>query len=290
MLDAKHPPFFGLMSLYILLGICFYLTLTFRAESFGIGEKGITASAIGYVLPQSFIRNREIFDLVRIVFCISAISWCMGLLIPFSSWCSVFSFTIFGSLVHENVPYILHKYHVPNALLVVNALWYHFYKDALNGSWSDKDFWSKRSYPEWVHWSSVCVISIFYGYSGLSKLLYSGLEWPNGVTLQLWTLMWGDKKSSITELILSNRQIAAVVQSIVLIAECLAPFAIISKKIRVICGVVLVGFHVINERVFHLDFWGNAILIVLFYFPIMSQIETCMPNVIDKSASKKKTD
>src|SRR5207245_7377853 len=111
-------------------------------------------------------------------------------------------------------------------------------------------------------------LGVFYGLSALVKLLRSGMSWPNGQSLQLWVMVFGANPDCLeSQLILSNRTIAALLQLLTLLGEAAALPAIFYPKIRPSVGLVLIGFHFASMRVFHFPFIYNTILLGLFFFP-----------------------
>ena len=99
------------------------------------------------------------------------------------------------ALYVENVTQVTHVAHVTNMLLLLHALWYQCYHREIRAALLQRRFWTTRLYPQWVHALGVFYLGLFYGLSGLMKLLTSGPSWANGVSLQLWTNLWGDPDS-----------------------------------------------------------------------------------------------
>ena len=128
--------------------------------------------------------------------------------------------------------------------MLIYALWYHFYRREIRDADREGRFWQTPLYPRWVYSLSVFYLGLFYGLSGFNKIAVSGLSWPNGVSLQLWAELFGDKSSVFTQIILSSRTAAAAMQWAALIGECGGLVAIVSRRLRPLVGMLLIGFHV----------------------------------------------
>src|SRR5207248_767783 len=154
-----------------------------------------------------------------VLFVAGSLLWLAQVVIPWSGWLTSLSFTAVVALYVENAVQVTHVAHVTNMLLLLHALWYHFDAREIRASLRAGRFWSTPLYPRWVHALAVCYLGLFYGMSGLLKFLTSGFGWANGVSLQLWTNLWGERGSFWTHLILEHRSVAGAMQAATLLGE-----------------------------------------------------------------------
>ena len=128
------------------------------------------------------------------------------------AWATALSFNAVVALYFENSSQETHVAHVAGAFLFIYALWYHFYRREIRDADREGRFWATPLYPRWVYFLTVFYLGLFYGLSGFNKIATSGLSWANGVSLQLWAELFGDKSSVFTQMILSSRTAAAAMQ------------------------------------------------------------------------------
>ncbi len=278
-----YNPRFGQISLWILLLTSSYLVLETHLQ-FQYLPKGDNLSILGYVLPTSFWNSSIILPIGKIVFFISALSWAfvplwakkqseaneakLVMALLFCVWMCVFSYFIVSCTYWENLPWVRHKFVLPFWLLTINALWYQFYAKEIVSAIRQKEFLNKEIYPGWTYGASVFFISIFYTFSGISKII-SAPDWGSGLSLQLWTVAFGDQNSLVAKLILTDRFYAKIMQSGVLYLECLSFFANFFAPLRLLIGLGLLSFHSAVDLVFNIKipFESQKVLLLLYFFP-----------------------
>ena len=152
-------------------------------------------------------------------------------------------------------------------VLFVHAMWYHFHASDIRMALARRVFWLSRIYPGWVHSLSLFCIGIYHSNAALSKLVQSGIDWPNGLSLQLWVHLMGREHSLANTLIFSSRSTAALLQWAVLVVEASALVAVFVPRLRVPVGVALLGVYAGIAESFGFSFVLNAFLVAAFYFP-----------------------
>jgi len=231
-----------------------------------LGTRTGPATVLSF-LPESVLRNLVVLRVCGGLFILGSLLWLSRLLLPWSGWLTSLSFTAVVALYVENMTQVTHVAHVTNMLLLLHALWYQCYHQEIRAALLQKRFWTTRLYPQWVHALGVFYLGLFYGLSGLMKLLTSGPNWANGVSLQLWTNLWGNPDSPFTTLILGQRWIALTLQYSTLIGETGGLLAIVSRWARPVIGLLLIGFHIGAISVFSWGFHANVAMLILFFFP-----------------------
>ncbi len=88
------------------------------------------------------------------------------------------------------------------------------------------------------------------------------------MSLQLWAELFGDKSSVFTQMILSSRTAAAAMQWAALVGECGGLVAIVSRRLRPLVGMLLIGFHVAQISVFGWGFYTNMVMLALVFLPV----------------------
>ncbi len=200
-------------------------------------------------------------------FAVGASLWLAGRGVPWSSWLAALGFTALMALQMEGSCQTTHVAHATNLLLIVNALWYHCDGPEIRRARAAGRFWQTPLYPGWAYGLSVFCLGMFYGWSGLSKLKASGLAWPNGLSLQLWVRLWGDPDSWATRLILADRRLARFLQTTTLLGELGGLVAVVSRRLRPLVGLALIGFHGGAIAVFGWGFHANVVLLALVFLP-----------------------
>jgi hypothetical protein len=274
-LGERSKPHYGQLMLGVLLLFALSLCLYFETHFGGThsrGQRTGPASVISW-LPDDVLLNQVVFIVCGALFISAALLWLCQHGLPWSSWCTVLTFTAVVALYLENASQATHVAHLTNMLLIVYAMWYHFYSAEMRRARLQGNFWNTPLYPRWVHALGVFTVGIFYGWSGLSKLLESGPAWANGISLQLWVSLWGDPNSRWTRLILSHRTLAQGMQTVTLIAETSAFPAIFFTRLRPFVGLALIGFHAGSICVFGWGFHANMVILALVYLPVFTWVE-----------------
>ena len=224
-------------------------------------------------LPEEILTSPLVFPVFRWLLVAAGILWALQLLVPLSSWVSVFAYTLTVAIAFENSSHIDHARHLANLVLFVHAMWYHFHASDIRMALARRVFWLSRIYPGWVHSLSLFCIGIYHSNAALSKLVQSGIDWPNGLSLQLWVHLMGREHSLANTLILSSRTTAALLQWAVLVVEASALVAVFVPRLRVPVGVALLGVYAGIADSFGFSFVLNAFLVAAFYFPWMGVID-----------------
>jgi len=218
-------------------------------------------------LPAEILTSPLVFHCFRWLFVSAGILWMLQLLLPLSSWVCVFAYTATIAMVFENSTHIEHTKNLANLVLFVHAMWYHFHARDIRTALERNSFWTSRIYPGWTYCLSLFCIAVYHSNAALSKILASGLGWPNGLSLQLWILLMGRKHSLANTLILSDRSTAALMQWAVLLVEASAILAVFFPRLRIAIGVALLGLYIAIADAFGFSFLLNAFLVAAFCFP-----------------------
>jgi hypothetical protein len=276
-LGDRFQPSFGQISLWLILVLAACLTFEMHL-GFSSLEKANPVSILGYLVPAATLGDPDFLHWAKLIFRISAICWCvvpflnflsnrwLAIVISVCTWTAYFSYTVAASIYWENLPFFLHKFVLPSWLLLIHALWYHFYRAEIVDAIRAKKFFQTQLYPRWVYLLSVWVVAALYTLSGTSKLL-SSWRWGNGLSLQLWTAMYGDPRFWLAKQIVSDRHVSAFFQGGALTLECLSFLAIVDWRLRTIIGIGLLLFHMAVDLTFHIDFRPNMLLVAIFFLP-----------------------
>ncbi len=262
----RATPRFGQISVWLLLSFALVLALT--PIEFDAGPRSEHPATVFSWLPVDLIRNPIFFTCVRVVLMASVVLWATRIWIPVSCWLTVISFTLMWSLRMENLTNGAHIFNVTNMLLIIHAMWFHFYRREIKGSIVRGTFWEQKSYPRWVFWLSVFYLGWFHSLAGFTKLSCCGPGWGNGTSLQLWVNLFGWKASPFAQLILFDSRLTAVLQTGALVIECLSILAVLHWSARYLVGLGLFGFYVgVLGTFVTFGFHFNAILVALFLLP-----------------------
>ena len=154
-------------------------------------------------------------------------------------------------------------------LLIVHAMWFHFYRDPIRQGVRDGTFFADRNYPRWVFVLCVFYLGWFHSLAGFTKLACCGLGWGNGESLQLWVNLFGWKASPFAQVILYDSRLTAVLQTGALVIECLSILAVFHWTLRYAVGLGLFGFYVgVLGTFVDFGFHFNAVLVALFLLPM----------------------
>lgn len=219
-------------------------------------------------LPDAVLLDERVLQGAAWAFYGSALLWAAQVAVPWSGWLTALSFTLLMGLHYENKNALSHTTQLTCVLLYLYALWYACCARDIRAALRAGRFWSTPLYPNWVYALAVFYVGLFYLLSGVSKLAHSGPSWANGVSLQLWVELWGDKGSYWTQLLLAHRPVAQGLQAATLAAEVVALPAVCFRRTRPLLGLLLVGFHVGSISVFHFAFHANAVLVGLLLLPL----------------------
>jgi hypothetical protein len=277
-LGERTRPHYGQLTLAVLLAcglaFCWYFQVHY-GETRTSDERTGPVSVFS-VFPDAVLLNECLFRACGVAFAVAAALWAGRWWLPWSSWLAALSFTAVVALYLENASQVTHVAHLTNTLLIVHALWYHFYADDIRAATCTGRFWTIPLYPRWVYSLSVFSVGLFYGWSGLSKLLESGLGWANGTSLQLWVRLFGDPQSLWTHLILSSCTLAVLLQAATLVGETSGFAAIVLPWLRPWTGLTLIGFHLAAIAVFGWGFHANALILGLVFLPCYRWVPLCV--------------
>ncbi len=169
--------------------------------------------------------------------------------------------TLFVSIYHERRFYVDHIFQMINVSLWILAWWAH----------TARVKWQRRGepllLPTWVVTAHAAILGLFYSLSGVAKLSSAGVGWANGVSLQAWVNLWG-RPPWLVEWLTHHRGVAAAMQATTLAAELLALPALLHRRSRWVIGAVLLGFRAGQQLIFGWEFYGNMVLLGLFYLPV----------------------
>jgi hypothetical protein len=241
----RATPRFGQITLWLLLSFAVVLALT--PIEFDAGPRSETPATIFSWLPAALIQSSVFFTAVRIVLIVSVILWAAKWFVPWSSWVTVVAFTLMWSLRMENLTNGAHIFNVTNMLLIVHAMWFHFYRDPIRQGVRGGTFFKDRNYPRWVF-----VLCVFY------------LGWFHS-----WVNLFGWKASPFAQVILYDSRLTAVLQNGALVIECLSILAVFHWTLRYAVGLGLFGFYVgVLGTFVDFGFHFNAVLVALFLLPM----------------------
>jgi hypothetical protein len=270
-LGERSRPHYGQLVLLCLLGsgaaLCSYFVL-YRPEP-GPPEAHTGPATLLSWLPLSVLHDRTWSYLCGVLYALGALLWATQLALPWAPWLTALAYNAAVALFLENATQATHVGHLTGMILLLYALWYQFYYREIRAALAEGRFWATPLYPRWVYSGSVFLIGLFYGLSGLSKLLQSGPAWASGVPLQLWTRLFGDPQSFFTRLILADRTVAALLSWTTLIGETGGLLAIVSPLARPWIGLLLLSFHLGQIAVFGWGFHANMLLLTLVFLPFV---------------------
>ena len=128
-------------------------------------------------------------------------------------------------------------------------------------------FWIDPLVPAWVPGLLIAHVAGFYSLSGYAKLHDSGLHWADGVSLQLWTSIWG-VPGPFASAIVSSRILAQGLQALTLFTEVGALPMALHPRTRTLSGLLLIAFHLGQQLLFGWWFIGNMAIVALVLLPV----------------------
>ena len=260
-------PGFGQFVTWLLL--IFAIVLAVSPIEFSTGVRSDQVATIFAWLPEFVLRNAIFFTTVRVLLILSAILWAAKIAVPISCWTTTILFALMWSLRMENLTNGAHIFNVTNMLLLIHAMWFQFYHADMKASKDAGTFWQTPTYPRWVFMLSVFYLGWFHSLAGFTKILNTGLGWGNGVSLQLWTQVFGETSSPFAQVILYDSRLTAWLQTGALAIECLSILCIFHWLIRYAVGFGLIGFYIgVLTTFVTFGFHFNAILVALFLLPV----------------------
>jgi len=263
MLEQRTLPQFNQLVIWTLLAIAGVLAIW--PFSIDAGERAGIASFLWW-LPNNVVHSRWTWLALRSLLLAGSLLWLNQRWLPWSCWLVVIAFTGLWSLHVETTYNTAHIFNMANMLLVIQAVWITADAPLIRARWRDGTFWQFPLVPGWVSLTSIAYIGIFHTAAGLSKLAFSGPQWGNGTSLQLWTYLWGRRWSPATQLILSSRTMTQALQILTLVFETAGILAIF-PRMRPIVGWGLVAFYIGVLATFDYGFQFNALLTALYFLP-----------------------
>jgi hypothetical protein len=263
-LFRRSRPHFGVIALWATLLACIRLSgLLLPGQGIPSGDRLTLLSWA----PAAVRLNPALVHGAVVLFVCLALAWMVQALLPWSAVGAAAAFTVAVALTQEQSFFVDHMFHLANLALWSLALWYAICRKEIGAALAAGRFWMEPLLPGWLHALLVFHVAWLYGLAGISKLLDSGLDWPNGVSLQLWVLLWG-KPGAVKTAILSSRALAQALQWGALSAEVSAlPLAFLRRG-RIASALALLGFHVGQQVIFGWWFVGNMVVIALALLPI----------------------
>lgn len=264
---VRSRPTYGILTTWILLA--YAIVLVTLAPVFHDGDRADhIATTIGW-LPEALLRHPWTHHACRLGLLVSALLWLFGKALPWSCWSTAIFFTLVWALRMENVTNGAHIFHATTWLLWIHAAWMQFVHVPWKQAREAGKLRETELYPRWVFLLSVFALGVFHTWAGLTKILESGLDWGNGLSLQLWVALWGHPSSPFTQLILSHRWIAAAMQTGAMLLEALSFLTWFGPWPRLILGVGILGFYtgVLGTFVDY-GFHFNWILVAWLLLPV----------------------
>jgi hypothetical protein len=223
-------------------------------------------------LPDELLRSDASFWLFRGILWTGAILWACNRLVPLAPWLTVVGLTGLWSLHVENTTNTSHCFHMANNLLAIYAIWATAEAGEIRAAVREKRYWTTPLVPRWVTLACIAYIGIFHTAAGLSKLFYSGPAWANGISLQLWTHLWGRPWMPTTQLILSSRTFTQWLQIATLVIETAGILAVF-PRFRTAIGLATLAFYAGVLLTFDYGFQFNALFTALYLLPVERWME-----------------
>ena len=265
-LALRQRPHAMQLALWVLLVSCLWSYA--RIQPFPRGDHQPTGQIISILsfFPRVWIELESVDSAVRAFFIVGSILWLLQLALPWSAWASTAGFTALMALIWEQSTFVGHSTQLPNMIMVIFALAATFERRASCEALRRADYWVSELIPCWYRFLALFQIGLFYSWTGVGKLLESGLGWANGVSLQLWVHVWG-RDGLISSAILESRTLAVTFQAAVLVIETSAILFMPFRRLRIVYGLALLGFHIGQELVFGYPFGVNTLLVLVIVLP-----------------------
>lgn len=265
-LEVRQRPQATQLALWVLLISCLWSYA--EVQPFPRGDRQPTGEIISFLslLPRAWIELDTVDSAFRALFKVGSILWLLQIAMPWSAWVSTAGFTALMALIWEHSTFVGHSTQLPNMIMVIFALAATFEGRASREALQRGNYWISELIPRLYWFLALAQIGLFYSWTGAGKLLESGLGWANGVSLQLWVHVWG-QENLLSSAILESRTLAITFQVMVLVIETSAIFFMPFRRLRIVYGLALVGFHIAQEIVFGYPFGVNTLLVLVIVLP-----------------------
>lgn len=263
-LGTLSTPQFGQVVTWALIASCYLLAALNFERIEGVRQGPATVFSW---LPEAIRNSDATFYSFRAVLLLGATLWLLNHALPWSCWLATLGFTGLWSMHMETTTNGAHIFNAANQLLVVQSLWYTFFARDIREALAQGRFWTTPLYPNWVYLLGLFYLGLFHTSAGLAKFAASGLDWPNGVSLQLWAYWDGRPGSWTRELMINYRPVVVAMQWLTLIFETAGIVGLFSRRLRPWIGLMLVSFYVGVVLTFDYGFHLNLLLTALFYLP-----------------------
>lgn len=264
-LCCRSLPHFGQLINWCLLGTAVAL-LIFVPLEMREGPRQIPTTLF-FWLPHAWITSPVVSWGSRAAIVVGGLLWLFNRGLPWSCWLTTAGFTVLWSIHVETTYNTAHIFNLPNMLLVIQSLWITFETQEIKAAVRAGKFYQTPLLPRWVVLTGIAYIGLFHTAAGLHKLFYSGPGWANGISLQLWTHLWGHSWAPSTWLILSSRTFTQILQAATLVIETAGVLAIF-PRLRTWIGLGIIGFYVGVLLTFDYGFHFNALFTALYLLPI----------------------
>ena len=265
-LDLARPGFGQTVTWLLLL---FTVFLAVSPIEFSVGIRSSQPATIFAWLPEFLLRSPLFFTSVRVLLVGAALLWALRIAVPISCWATTILFGLMWSLRMENLTNGAHIFNVTNMFLLIHAMWFQFYGADMKRAADEGKFWQTPAYPRWVFMLSIFYLGWFHTLAGATKIATSGFGWGTGVSLQLWTEIFGETSSPFAQVILYDTRLTAWLQTGALVIECISILAVFHWALRYAVGVGLIGFYIgVLTTFVTFGFHFNAILVALFLLPV----------------------
>lgn len=269
-LSERSRPHFTQLVLWLLLACALVAgSVPFEVQA---GPRQGPATLLSW-LPDELLASSTMFWTFRALLWIGAILWALNRLLPASPWLTVIGLTGLWSLHVENTTNTSHCFHMANNLLVIYAIWATVDAREIRAAVSSGRYWTTPLVPRWVTLGCIAYIGLFHTAAGLSKLAFGGPGWASGISLQLWTHLWGYDWSPTTQMILSSRTFTRWLQIGTLVIETAGILAMF-PRLRTLIGVATLGFYAGVLLTFSYGFYFNALFTALYLLPVERWVES----------------
>lgn len=263
-LGDLRTPQFGQVLTWTLLAISFLLaSLQFDVA---VGQRQGPVTVFSW-LPETWLGSDTTFLAFRVMLICGALLWLCQLALPWSCWLTTIGFTGLWSMHMENTTNGAHIFNMANQLLIVQSLWCTFFARDMRAAIAERRYFTTPLYPNWAFWLAIAYVGIFHTFAGLAKFAYSGTDWANGVSLQLWAYWDGRPGSWMREVMINHRPLVILMQWLTLIFETAGILGLFDRRVRVVVGFMLVSFYIGVVLTFDYGFHMNLLLTALLYFP-----------------------